>query len=859
MKLRNLFRRPKAATPVTTGAALTVLPAKRRGVSDDAAMMTHRRRNGVVPSLETFSLPRPAPGVVPEGGMAMDSMAQLGEGYNWAIQGMWREGLGFLGYPYLAELTQRPEYRRAVEIIAKEMTRRWIELTAVGDKEDKAEKIAKLEAAMERFNVQTLFRQAAEQDGFYGRSQLYIGMKNAPAGDKERAKPLILDPAKVEKDGLAYMRLVEPYWSYPGAFNADRPLELDFYQPQLWYVMGETIHVSRLVLFVGREMPDILKPAYQFGGLSLSQMGKPYVDNWLRTRQSVSDLIHSFSVMVLSTDLSQLLAGANDAASLMNRLAVFNNLRDNAGTFAIDKDSETFANVAAPIAGLHELQAQAQEHMASVWGIPLVVYTGITPSGLNASSEGELQTFYAWVKAQQEHLFRPNLKYVLDILQLNEFGEIDPDIGFQFVDLWQPSESEQAANRKTEAETDKTYVDAGILSPEEIRERLAEDADSPYHGLDLSAPPPEPPADPSLETDPALEEDVDAEETAQDAGFEESKHPRAKNGQFGSGGGGGGAAPKGGGEKLAGIMAEVRARKEKAKKIAAAGKPMVFEHTNGARTMIAPDLENPGTWRTTRVDAQGEPFGHVENVDPTDAVMEALNSGATLKPSIPFSPADLKGVPPSSQVRQPAKSWDEIQTAGVEARDAFAKGLGKVQKQMGLKVDVSEPEKLTEEQAASSDGYLFIAPNKSEARSREKVEKEYGGDWSQLKDYVRGTIAVRSPEDVSEAIDKVKALGWKLAAVPKDNMSKPTPAGYRDVNTLWEMPNGMLAELQFNTKSMLRAKGPGHGLYEEQQKLQRKNGSNTPNEKWSTRDRKKWEEALGAQQKIYSEAWTAAA
>ncbi|WP_198327721.1 hypothetical protein [Mesorhizobium sp. WSM1497] len=34
-----------------------------------------------------------------------------------------------------------------------------------------------------------------------------------------------------------------------------------------------------------------MKPTYSFGGLSLSQMVKPYVDNWLETRQSVNDII----------------------------------------------------------------------------------------------------------------------------------------------------------------------------------------------------------------------------------------------------------------------------------------------------------------------------------------------------------------------------------------------------------------------------------------------------------------------------------------------------------------------------------------------------------------------------------------
>ena len=56
----------------------------------------------------------------------------------------------------------------------------------------------------------------------------------------------------------------------------------------------------------------ISETAGAFGGLAMSQMLKPYVDNWLRTRQSVSDLIHSFSVSGIKTDLSTMLMGDGD-------------------------------------------------------------------------------------------------------------------------------------------------------------------------------------------------------------------------------------------------------------------------------------------------------------------------------------------------------------------------------------------------------------------------------------------------------------------------------------------------------------------------------------------------------------------
>jgi hypothetical protein len=254
--------------------------------------------------------------------------------------------------------------------------------------------------------------------------------------------------------------------------------------------MGREVHASRWLTFIGREMPDMLKPAYMFGGLSLSQMGKPYVDNWLRTRQSVSDLIHRFSTNVLKTNMGGALTGGMTMGlggmGLSDRVELFNNYADNTGTLMLDKETEDFVNISTPLSTLDHLQAQAQEHMSSVWGIPLVVFFGITPSGLNASTDGEIAVWNAWIEAQQEHLFTANLTKVLQMIQLSEFGEIDPDIGFVWEKLGKIDQTGAAAIRKSDADVAIEYIGAGVLSPEEERKRLADADDSLYPGLDVS-------------------------------------------------------------------------------------------------------------------------------------------------------------------------------------------------------------------------------------------------------------------------------------------------------------------------------------------------------------------------------------
>ena len=97
---------------------------------------------------------------------------------------------------------------------------------------------------------------------------------------------------------------------------------------------------------------------------------------------------------------------------------------------------------------------------------------------------------------------------MLKIIQLNEFGVIDDEIGFRFEPLWELNETERAAVRKTDVDTAVELINAGVLHPEEERKRLATTEDSLYHGLDVDdvPEPPEDPENPHLLSNPAKSE-----------------------------------------------------------------------------------------------------------------------------------------------------------------------------------------------------------------------------------------------------------------------------------------------------------------------------------------------------------------
>jgi hypothetical protein len=730
-------------------------------VGDFAAALKKAGERGQIPrgkpQQPVFAPSAPMPGVVPEGAptMAMDSA--VGNSTNWAadqlLAAYYADGMSFLGYPLLAELAQRGEYRRLSEVIATEMTREWIELKSSSD-EDKSLEINALEDEIKRLGVQDAFRRLAEQDGFFGRAHLYIDLGTTDTPD-ELKTPIghgrdLISQAKIRKGGLKALRTVEAVWTYPIDYNASDPLRPDWYKPQSWFVMGKMIHATRLLTLVGREVPDLLKPAYMFGGLPLSQMAKTYIDKWTQTRDSVADLIRSFSTAVMLTDLTAMLNNGGQQI-VQNRADLYNFFRDNRALLILNKETEEFQNISTPLAGLDALQAQSQEHIcvsgntlvetqrgqvridrleltdqvmtrkglapltwvgctgysaellliksehSAVWvtpchpiylptidafvsaknvrpgdlllcsgakasleleaptwptstghrssgaaiggarlsrvitvtskqadsctdrsglcitgrsltatmsiistkiqsiissaissasrtatifanmstradsvslrldqllprfaraaalnirpsgpsarsiaanvatprlgryasepvynlqvadgylpelyangilvhncsisGLPLIKYTGLTPSGLNASSEGEIRSFYDWIAAYQELLFREPLTRVIDFIQLSRLGRVDPDITFDFKSLWQLDEAGKASVQATKADIHSKYEEMGAVTNQEVRRILATDPESPYVALDLDPEelPAEPPAPP---------------------------------------------------------------------------------------------------------------------------------------------------------------------------------------------------------------------------------------------------------------------------------------------------------------------------------------------------------------------------
>ena len=427
---------------------------------------------------EQYYFPELPDCVAPKGHvLAMDSMCQQMAGYAGLEPQFYS---GFIGYPMLSQMAQSSEYRAVAETNAEEMTREWGKVKG-GDDQKKMEQI---EAELERLNVRDLMRKHIENDHLYGGSQMFIRIKGQ---EDKTSLPLLLEPTGVGKGKLEGFTVIEPIWTTPSVYNSIDPTQPDFFKPTQWYVMGKQIHCDRLMTLIMRPVPDMLKPAYNFRGISMSQLMKPYVQRFQRTVDSVSDLVHTYSMTGLKTDMASILSGGKGGANqLTARMQIFSRYKNNQNVMITDKDTEEFFQLNTPLTTLDALQSQAHEQLATPAKIPLVKLLGLTPSGLNANSDGEIRVYYDHVAALQTAHILPQMQVILRLIQLNLFGIVDENVFFQFNPLYQLTAQEQAAANLIKAQTAQIYMQEGVLDQETVLKQLSNDDDGDYTGVEDS-------------------------------------------------------------------------------------------------------------------------------------------------------------------------------------------------------------------------------------------------------------------------------------------------------------------------------------------------------------------------------------
>lgn len=377
----------------------------------------------------------------------------------------------FVGYGVLQQIAQNGMIRNCIKTVADDITRSWI--TIKGGEETPPEKIAELQNAQENdYHLRSIFNRAVAKVGFMGGAFIFVQTTPSPesGGDIDLSLPLIVSDysAEIMQGSTIKFLVIDPINVSPACYNSFDPLRADYMTPREWLVLGRRVNATRMLTLYANEPPVLLKPMYNFLGISQAQILWDYVLHWNECRVASQELIKKLSLLIYYTNMQDRMSTPNGVAEMDDVMTVLQHYRNNNSVFVANADTDKVENVSMTIAGASDIVRQAQEMIAAINRTPAVKLFGISPSGFNATGESDLCNYNDHIRSQQE-LYRPALQKCLDAIQLVLWGKIDPHITFEWNELDMNNETSLAANFSARMMALATLKDRNAISAEEMR------------------------------------------------------------------------------------------------------------------------------------------------------------------------------------------------------------------------------------------------------------------------------------------------------------------------------------------------------------------------------------------------------
>lgn len=282
------------------------------------------------------------------------------------------------------------------------------------------------------------------------------------------AKPLNIKDfqgGNARENQITFLKAIEPYSIGASFVETSNPLDLYYMKPKSWYVSGVgRVDCTRLLQLSFFEVPDLIKPLFNYGGISLCQLMRSYVRDADSIRQSLSELFLRFRTMIIKTPMLR-----NNPQEAVNRAKAIAKSKNNLGMTLLTENEDYIESI-TPISGLDRIQAQAFESMVISSGLPATKLLGISPSGFNSTGEFDLKNYYDTISGYQNNIIKPLIVEVAQAVLYN-MG-IDSKLHFEFKPLVKLDEKQIAETEAINSNIAISLQEAGIISSEQAFDLL---------------------------------------------------------------------------------------------------------------------------------------------------------------------------------------------------------------------------------------------------------------------------------------------------------------------------------------------------------------------------------------------------
>lgn len=359
---------------------------------------------------------------------------------------------------------------RMVSIVPQEMLREGFAVETTDEVLDTV-----IAEKCEQLNLREKLVEGIRWGRAFGGAGLLLGADDG----QDASEPLDIDAA----DDLSYVHVIDKRLLWPVEFYTD-PKHPKFGRPKIYNVTTTSVqatstsfvHESRLVIFGGA--PTGIRERTQLYGWDMSVLQRPFEilrsfnTGWKATEVLLTD---SNQTVLKMSGLANMM-GAPDGEELLQRRAramdMYRSVMralviDAEGGEAIERSTVSFADVPA-------ILDKFMLRLAAAVQIPVTILMGQSPAGMNATGDSDFRWFYDRIRAEQNLMLAPRIRRIINVWLKSRAGrkllkgKDVPTLQIKFPSLWGNTPVEEAQRRQAIATQDAAYVQAGVLTPDEI-------------------------------------------------------------------------------------------------------------------------------------------------------------------------------------------------------------------------------------------------------------------------------------------------------------------------------------------------------------------------------------------------------
>ena len=398
----------------------------------------------------------------------------------------------FIGYPLMAIMSQNVAIDRVLRIPTRDATAKPLKFHYRNGKID-PRVVDLIERAARRQSLNSKLAEAAWRTRAFGicnvihHTDQQVTDRQNPQEQLRRERESRLNPSEIRPGSYRGISMTDPYYVAPIAGGDDfgRPGAIGFYEPQKYVVAGLGIFdKSHMTVLRNTYLPDLLKPQYLWGGISLTQLIFEAVYMAFKAEIESMALMLKKRLRTYSMPMGKI-----RDPGMLAEIQANEAMADNFSLYIVPQTvqgGEVIKQIDTALSDVTQLVSAKWQLAAALGDYHAPLFMALGQTGMQTDEDSVQRRNYPMLKSIQEHLIRPvaedwlRLEWYSTIadaaakLKIKDFDRDNiPDIDFESLEnLSTTQRMDYQTKRSAQVQQ---LVDGGLLSQLEARRTLRND------------------------------------------------------------------------------------------------------------------------------------------------------------------------------------------------------------------------------------------------------------------------------------------------------------------------------------------------------------------------------------------------